>query len=604
MAVLKKIKDKLIEKGPRGFLIMVFGKIQRTYRRSYFRIVGRIFEAAGLFQCSHKFCARPIGDIDLSNFSKDQILAQLLENKYQILEGETRSWGASVTPGDLLWHSDIVQNYSWDKNIIGIDLPIPFNEGDIKRPWEIGRLHQLAQLALCFRAYSESSEKKAQCKKLAQDILKNFNQENPKFNGPQWMCAMDVGIRLANISLAADLFGADFVTENQKLLNYELARHLFFIENNRENSLGTAVGNHYYADLCGLIFGYAHSSNILAQLRLNGVAKTFVKETFRQFGNDGGNFEGSTYYHRLSGEFALFSSVYFAISEKMRSRLQAILKFSKAISRPDGYVPQVGDNDSGHLFIFDPLQFQKNDLSHAGFIAGLESFLRNEKKDLALIIQKCLQSQVESLGTPAAETFGNEQVFSQAKDIWQKNKNVQKYSIVSEKLAPGNLSYYSFSEFGLFVAKSANFYFSVRCGVNAVDQGGGHRHRDQLSIYAFDGKDLVGRDPGSYIYTSGTDKRDLFRAAVSHNGPYWGNAIRREKSTFEMEDQAAQCLYFGKSGFFGYSIESGVTFYRWISFSSGQIEIVDWTDKDQILSRVDFTERYFSNQYGSYKEVL
>lgn len=602
LAILRKTKDKFIEKGPRGFVIIVFGKIQRTWRRWFFKNIGH--------QASHSFKLMPVAEINLKDFPKDEVFQQLQNNKYQILEGTLRNWGSSSTLGQLIWNQDLVQKHVWSLDKLGIEISIPFNQGDIKRPWEIGRLHQLVQLALCYRAYSDP-EKKQQCLKLANEIIKDFHLKNPKFLGPQWMCAMDVGIRISNICMAANIFGEAFVSENQKILDYELARHIFFIENNKENSLGSTVGNHYYANLCGLIFAYAHSSNPRSLARLKCVARTMEKETFRQFSADGGNFEGSTYYHRLSGEFALFAFSCLAqrcqgetvVSSALWQRLKAIAQFSQAVSRADGFVPQIGDNDSGHLFIFNPVQFQKDDLSHLGLIQAMTNFASKKSLNFADLIQDFLNTKV--VFQPQEQKLnsqGEERVFWKAKELWQKKNNAQFYKFNSSQFNPNEISYFAFNLFGLFICKSKNFYLSVRCGVNPDDQGGGHRHRDQLSIYLFDGKDLTGRDPGSYIYTSDTVKRDQFRSAAAHNGPFLGSGLRQEKSVFEMEDQFAECLYFGPRGFYGQSIENGVTLHRWISFTSESIEIVDWADDDQHLTRVDFKERFFSKQYGSYKD--
>jgi len=604
LAILKKTKDKFIEKGPRGFLIIVFGKIQRTWRRWAFQNLGQ--------PSSHIFKPMPIGEITLIDYPKDQILQQLQENKYQILEGSLRNWGSSTTPGQLIWNSDLVKNYSWNSDQLGIELSIPFNQGDIKRPWELGRLHQLVQLALCYRAYSSQPEKKQQCLTLANQILKDFYIKNPKFLGPQWMCAMDVGIRISNICMAANIFGADFISENQNILNRELARHIFFIENNKENSWGSTVANHYYANLCGLIFAYAHSSHPKALTQLKCVARKMEKETFRQFSADGGNFEGSSYYHRLSGEFALFAFSCLAqrcnnetvVSSALWSRLKAIAQFSQAVSRTDGFVPQIGDNDSGHLFIFNPIQFQKDDLTHISLIHAMTNFTKKKSLNFADLVQDFINTKAVSQSQePKLNSQGEERVFWKAKELWQKKKNARTYKFNSSQFNPNEISFFAFNLFGLFICKSKKFYLSVRCGVNPVDKGGGHRHRDQLSIYLFDGNDLTGRDPGSYIYTSDTVKRDQFRSALAHNGPFLGSGLRQEKSVFEMEDQFAECLYFGPHGFYGQSIENGVTFNRWISFASESIEIVDWTDDDQQLTKVDFKERFFSKQYGSYKDL-
>ena len=60
-------------------------------------------------------------------------------------------------------------------------------------------------------------------------------------------------------------------------------------------------------------------------------------------------------------------------------------------------------------------------------------------------------------------------------------------------------------------------YLLVTNGIVGTNGFGNHKHNDQLSFeYHFDGVPLV-VDPGSYVYTSDPDARNLFRGTAYHN---------------------------------------------------------------------------------------
>ena len=122
---------------------------------------------------------------------------------------------------------------------------------------------------------------------------------------------MDVGIRVANILLAMDfVIGAelnpDQNLDDQDLIDIvmrsvrdhadHITDHLEWSERRRSN--------HYLANLVGLLWAASH----LAPDRRTDAMFTFgaaelLLESDRQFGADGGNYEGSTNYHRLSGNW-------------------------------------------------------------------------------------------------------------------------------------------------------------------------------------------------------------------------------------------------------------------------------------------------------------
>jgi uncharacterized heparinase superfamily protein len=74
-----------------------------------------------------------------------------------------------------------------------------------------------------------------------------------------------------------------------------------------------------------------------------------------------------------------------------------------------------------------------------------------------------------------------------------------------------------FPNAGLAVARSSAAYLLVTNGIVGTNGFGNHKHNDQLSFeYHGAGTPLI-VDPGSYVYTSDADARNLFRGTASHN---------------------------------------------------------------------------------------
>lgn len=266
---------------------------------------------------------------------------------------------------------------------------------DLKVPWEIGRLQHLPQLALF--AKNGKVGKKRLIQEFKCQVL-DFFMANPIAMGVNFNCPMDVGIRAANILVAYDLFRElddenilDKAFENILAANiYQHGRHILEDIEYREG----LTSNHYLANIAGLLY-------IAAYLNRNGETdkwlafsvQELVRAMDRQFFDDGGNFEGSTVYHRLSGEMMVYGAaliqgldtdkraalssyktmpwVYEAplfslkkqvyeidnpaiLPQRFFDKLGRSAYFTEMITKPTGEVPQFGDNDSGRFFKFTP----------------------------------------------------------------------------------------------------------------------------------------------------------------------------------------------------------------------------------------------------------
>lgn len=619
MVLVYKIKKKIAEQGVRGLLSSVLRLAQRHFSRMRFKIkASLLFIDYNRFKKENLFLNLDIDNLFLDSLPTHEMLNKIKANRYLILSDNYIDFSQRTKDGFLIWNKDMVNNIEWPMNKWGVDIVIQTDQGDIKRPWELGRLHQLVQLGLIYRSLKSKTEQE-KVSQLAGKIIVDFRVSNPHFKGPQWMCAMDVGIRIANICLAADLLGQEFIQKHSDDLTFEILRHEFFILNNLENKAGHVVNNHFLGNLVGLIFCACHQTFTAASIeKIKKLYDQLLTELDQQFFTDGGNFENSTYYHRLSGELILFGlslcqqrllehSCDIEISKKLKFKLKSILDFSRSITDYEGYVPQIGDNDSGHLFIFDSLQYERDDLNHRGFILGLNIFIdeQNSKDIFSKVINSSInvKFKAENQGfmdlSRKAESFGSQDVFLKTQKELSNKRNVQLYEFKIDPISLDNRNISLFPEFGLYLYKSADFYFAIRSGYSATDFIGGHRHVDQLSI-SIKSKDVcTSRDPGSFVYTANSELRNVLRSAPVHNIPILhGDGILKNKDIFKLRDFKGGCLYFGIEGFVGYYDGYLDRYYRLIKFNENNIIVNDWSHKDLPILRLDFNEKVFSQHYG------
>jgi hypothetical protein len=228
------------------------------------------------------------------------------------------------------WQLDFRSGYRWRADAYFTTLPIPIDLGaDVKVPWELGRLQHLPRLALCAILAAAGTAGFAEAGRYATALrsqVLDFLALNPPRFGVNWMCPMDVAIRVANLLLATDLMVGAGLGPDQDLIDIVLgasryhARHVA----DRLEWSRTGRGNHYLADLVGLLWVAAYlPPEPWTDAVFGFAAAELLDEADRQFGDDGGNQEGSTNYHRVSAELVLFGIALLAgLSPQDHARLE------------------------------------------------------------------------------------------------------------------------------------------------------------------------------------------------------------------------------------------------------------------------------------------
>ena len=513
--------------------------------------------------------------------SYDSVALGLEGYKYDMNVAAPASAPEGYEPID--WQKDFKSGFRWSEKKWYKDQRIAHKPGsDIKVPWELARLQHLPQLAIF--AMVDPSLKELNLKEFKNQIL-DFIRNNPPRMGVNWTCTMDVGIRVANMLVAYDIFcqmdGGGFLDQKFKqIFSNSVYEHALHIVNNLEYS-PILTSNHYLSDIAGLLFACAYldsSSEVDTWLAFS--MQEIIGEMKNEFYEDGGNFESSTSYHRLSGELMVYSAALIMglKNEKILSlkkynikswrkkpkllppnkqefkiingqvvlpqwfinRLYKIGRFTVDITKPNKEVPQFGDNDSGRFFKFSP---------NGEFLSGKQAILKyinlkDYKCEDELFWDENILNHSTLVGCMSGifedELFKNDVYFEKsfikalAGHILKASDKTYKKPIASA-VELSELQYQKSMEFsisksqdiksifysdsGIFVYKSDKFYLAVCATPLGQSNHGGHTHNDKLSYDLWvDGLDIA-RDPGTYLYTPLPDRRNEFRSVKAHNVP-------------------------------------------------------------------------------------
>lgn len=260
------------------------------------------------------------------------------------------------------WQRDLKSGYLFNAEEFSTSLKNLPQGVDVKMPWELSRMHHLPQLAIM--GVLMKDKRSALIREFRNQIY-DFCESNPLGKGVNWICTMDVSIRIINILISYDIFlqideeGTLDLSFNEYLQTH-IIKHGKFIRRNLEINIGNTKlnGNHYLSNLCGLLFVSTYFKNKATQKWLKFASKEFLIEFQKQFLHDGSNFECSTAYHRLSGEISSYSIALLlrnniTIDNEVLEKLNSIAKFAILVTRNNGNMIQIGDNDSGRLLKLD-----------------------------------------------------------------------------------------------------------------------------------------------------------------------------------------------------------------------------------------------------------
>ncbi len=426
------------------------------------------------------------------------------------------------------WHIDFKSGYRWNPRTYYKDIKYGHRLGvDIKVPWELSRFQHLTTLG---EAYCLSKNEKY-AKEFVNQIADWIEHNSPKF-GVNWTCTMDVAIRACNWLLAWEFFKGSPLISDEFIIKIfkSLLQHGRHIKNNLEYS-EALTSNHYLSDIVGLVYlGVLVPEFKESKKWKNFGIEELKKEMGKQVYSDGVDFEASTCYHRLVLELFFYVTFLVIINDKnfkednfmevgneifgeeYIQRLCKMFEFVLCALKPNGRMPQIGDNDNGRLHTF-----AKREVLDMRYLLTLGAIFFKEPKFKIKEFGFCEE---------ALWIFGET-----GYKIWQ---NLEENCLE-------NIGSKAFPDAGWYIMRSDKDYMIISCGPNGQNEKGGHCHNDKLSFeLCIDRKDII-IDPGTYVYTSHSEWRSKFRSTVYHNTVVVdGKEQNRfdEKNLFRMGNEA------------------------------------------------------------------
>ena len=467
---------------------------------------------------------------------------------------------------NIKWNRDFKSGFIWEnkfyKKIKTVDLN---NNADVKVPWELSRFQHIPILG---QAYLLTNDLKYALEFKGQ--IEDWIKENPVEMSVNWTCTMDVAIRACNWIIGYYFFKSCPKINKEFWIKYneELYLHGKYIFKNLEN-VAQYNSNHYLSDLAGLIWLGLYFKNFKydkeevknnPKMWLNFGLKEFEKEMKSQINPDGVDYEASTAYHCLVTELFLFTSILcsknnITFSKEYMIKLKKMVNFIINITKPNGYIPLLGDMDSGRFVVLSDYggSREKRDFRYLIALGG-EYFNRDDFK---------FYSSNNNNQTPFW-CFGN-------------------IGKIKEKL-PINLKSKAYKDSGYYILRNNKICIIIKCGPNGINGNGGHTHNDQLSFELnVSGRDLI-IDTGTYVYSADYKLRNLFRSTSMHNTLQIGNLEQNnfeEKELFRINNETkAQLLNFNNNYFkgrhYGYKDKAGIIAEREVKIEDNKIIINDF----------------------------
>lgn len=537
----------------------------------------------------------------------------------------------------ICWNKDLKTGYEFSIDTIykaGLVEGLP-KQVDIKVCWDLARMHHLVLLSI----FSLVNKDKANILEFKNQVI-DFCNNNPIGYGINWCGSMDASIRAVNLLIAYDIFKQ---IDNEDILNDEfrcffsnnLYQHGRFILNHLEADLLHGKNhNHYLSNIVGLLYISAYLNDSNTKSWWNFALKEFYCEIDKQFFEDGCNYEGSTSYHRLSGEMfvyglAIIKRIEGCIPENIMEKLWKAAFFSKTIKKQNERVVQIGDNDSGRFLKFtiqgelisskeaekkylnlkgytnqfgDEEYFDEDFLNHDTFIscvAGLidsPEFTEEKNKyplEFSVIKSIAHSSPIDRKYVTTINDSVNKHI-----DYTQFSNTIINSITFEEPLdLTINGRWLVFENFGLCAYKSDTIDFYIYAGRKNKIGINSHIHNDKLHFeFCLKDKEFF-CDPGTGVYASNIKLREMFRSYKIHNVPDYGFDLDEVKSIFYLDEKSnCQIVSLDGNSISLFLYTDKISHLRKVTINKNSISIEDRGSEKFDINLKE--PEYFSNGYG------
>lgn len=550
-----------------------------------------------------------------------------MNHEFNFLGTGWKNWDKPITPlnrrekyREIAWQQDIVSGYKFTDKYFSSSLIQRLPSGvDIKIPWELGRLNHWPQLALI--AIIDDKKQMPILKEFV-DQMTDFMVSNPIGCGVHFYCAMEVSIRAINLLFAYDVF---LQIDNSNVMSNEFKKeferfiylHGHVIVNNLEYDFGgQRSGNHYLADLCGLLWISMYFKTYELEKWLKTLKNEFLNAINCQFLSDGSNFECSAGYHKLASEISVLGLLALCILDesylnqdkifKLLEGMHGALKFFSGI---DGNFIQIGDNDSGCVLkLCNYYSGDKENMLRVTFVLSLlKTFYNGEYNEYirADIGSRFICAYMSPYRRHAGFDISCERVFEspimsdqdkieklQKELVWQDNIKYELDCDLIEK----KVQY--LPNFGLIKVSFDKCEIYIRTIPNYSQMKIAHAHDDvfHFEIVFKDRRQFM--DLGSIVYTSNLPLRHFFASAESHNVPCHKTSIMHRTDVFVVDTNATGETLLDKNGDIYIIVKwDGIVHMRGFRIRNNAIYIDDYSTEPFTYAKPRYYDAY-SLGYG------
>jgi hypothetical protein len=374
--------------------------------------------------------------------------------------------------------------------------------GDIKYLWEANRHLQLVTLA---QAHALTGD--ARYALAVREQVDSWINQCPEGRGPNWVSALELGIRLINWSFTWQLLGGwraqVFADERGAAFRERWLKAIFEQARMIAGNLSrfSSANNHLIGEAAG-VYVAASTWPLWPQMREWGKTcrEVLEVECHRQNAPDGGNREQAFGYQTFVIDFLLiaglaarargedFSPVYWR-------RVEVMIDFLASMTSTAGVLSTIGDGDDGRVVNLAP---EAGFSPHGSLIAtGAVLF---ERRDLAAKAGAIDGKTVTLLGIGATRNLAR---------LRERGRAVYRPRM-------------QFCESGYYLLGAAfETPDEIRLLVDSGPLGylslAAHGHADALSFILNVGDREILIDPGTYAYHTEPEWRSYFRSTRAHN---------------------------------------------------------------------------------------
>ena len=409
------------------------------------------------------------------NFTKDRqrVLAQAENARLGIFEINGRRLAINAYPNLGRWDVDPISGRRWCQD--SAFRPLTEMPGDIRFPWELGRLHHLACFGQAWRYTRDPAWTEIGVAHLAQIL-----NEAPFEHGIHWRDGLQLAVRIFSVVAFADLCH-EAAPHIHRFINAVIASHAFALTRqmspHSEITNNHALGEASALALAGIYLQRDdYVSKGLSRLRL---------EIERQIYPDGVPYEGSVPYIRFDLDFLTLLALALKASQRdlpswLNDAIALIARALSGLADAQGRVPPIGDGDDARVLRLDeePYLNVNESLHVASKITGEPFAPKAPSESFALWV------------------IGHDSLQTRPRD---------------------RTCYLSCS--GLVHLNRGDLDVWLDCGPTGfgLDGPGGHGHNDITAIVMHLNGEALFHDPGWYTYHGDLDMRNQLRSTRAHN---------------------------------------------------------------------------------------